>query len=518
MSENRKVVVRFAPSPTGALHIGGVRTALYNFLFARHHGGKLILRIEDTDQTRYVPGAEAYIVEALNWVGITFDEGPHLTGGPHAPYRQSERKPLYRQYAEQLVASGHAYYAFDTSEELDQMKTRMQAAGHKSPQYNAISREYMKNSLALPQDEVQRRLQAGDPYVIRMKIPRKEEVRFHDVVRGWVVVHSSTLDDKVLLKSDGMPTYHLANIVDDHLMEVTHVIRGEEWLPSTPLHVLLYQAFGWEAPTFAHLALLLRPDGEGKLSKRDGDALGFPVFPLNWTVPNPKTGEPTDEVWSGYREAGYLPEAFINFLALLGWNPGGDLEIMSMDDMIRLFSLERVGKAGVKFDKNKAEWFNQHYIRLKPDADLLATIRPQLEKEVGPALPDEATLLRWVALLKDRVHNLKEFYTAGRWLFDTELNVKPETLGNKWQPATPEVLLGIAAAWEACPTWEAAALEAATQAYFATERPMALNKVLLPLRYCLTGLTFGPAIYSIAELLGRERTLHNLRTSVEQLG
>jgi glutamyl-tRNA synthetase len=325
------MVVRFAPSPTGPLHIGGVRTALYNYLLARRHGGRFILRIEDTDHTRYVPGAEEYIIEALTWCGITFDEGPHL-GGPHAPYRQSERKDIYAAYAHELVRRGAAYYAFDTEEELEEMRRRFEAAGMVAPQYNSITRAYMKNSLTLPPDEVEARLKSGS-YVIRFLMPRDREVRFYDEIRGWVSFHTQQLDDKVLLKSDGMPTYHLANVVDDHLMAVTHVIRGEEWLPSTPLHVLLYEAFGWEMPRFAHLPLLLRPDGGGKLSKRDGDQLGFPVFPLRWK--DPFTGETAE----GYRERGFLPEGLINYIALLGWHPASDQEISRWSSLSRRFLL-----------------------------------------------------------------------------------------------------------------------------------------------------------------------------------
>src|SRR3984957_3071951 len=332
---DRAVRVRFAPSPTGPLHIGGVRTALYNYLFAKKHNGTFLLRVEDTDQNRFVPGAEEYIVEALRWCGIQIEEGVSV-GGPHAPYRQSERKAMYRQYAEKLVELGHAYYAFDTTEELDAMRKRLEAAKVAAPQYNAVTRSTMKNSLTLSEDEVKKLMESGAHYVIRMKIPRNEEIRFHDVIRGWVVVHTQSLDDKVLFKSDGMPTYHLANVVDDYLMQITHVIRGEEWLPSAPLHVLLYRAMGWEAvmPEFAHLPLLLRPDGNGKLSKRDGDRLGFPVFPLDWK--DPETGEQS----SGYRERGYFPDAVANLLAFLGWNPGTTQELFSMEELIGAFSLD----------------------------------------------------------------------------------------------------------------------------------------------------------------------------------
>ncbi len=353
-----KVRVRFAPSPTGPLHMGGVRTALYNYLFAKKHGGDFLLRLEDTDQTRFVPGAEQYILDALSWCKIEIDEGLGK-GGNLGPYRQSERKSMYRQYADILLEKGHAYYAFDTPEELDQMRERMKNAGVPSPQYNAVVRETMQNSLTLSDDEVKERLDRGDNYVIRIKMPRNEEVRIQDIIRGWVVVNTTNLDDKVIFKSDGMPTYHLANVVDDHLMQISHVIRGEEWLPSAPLHVLLYQFFDWDCPQFAHLPLILKPDGNGKLSKRDGDRLGFPVFPTEWT--NPETSETS----SGYREEGYFPEAFTNMLAFLGWNPGTAQEIFSMDNLVEAFSLDRVGKAGAKFDFDKTKWFNQQYLREK---------------------------------------------------------------------------------------------------------------------------------------------------------
>ncbi|MFN6047505.1 MAG: glutamate--tRNA ligase, partial [Bacteroidota bacterium] len=373
MSTERPVRVRFAPSPTGPLHIGGVRTALYNYLLARKHGGTMILRIEDTDQNRFVPGAEQYIVESLKWVGIEFDEGVEQ-GGPHAPYRQSERKPMYAQYAYDMIDKGLAYYAFDTEEDLDQMRKRLEAS-KMQPAYDSVSRMSMKNSLTLPADEVKARLDRGDNFVIRIKLPRKEEVRFHDVIRGWVVVNTSTMDDKVLLKGDGMPTYHLANVVDDYLMGISHVIRGEEWLPSAPLHVMLYRYLGWEEvmPQFAHLPLLLKPEGNGKLSKRDGDRLGFPVFPLQWTDPK------TQEVSSGYREGGYYPEAVANMLALLGWHPSGNQELFSMEELIAEFSLERVSKSGAKFDVQKALWFNQQYLQRKPLHEQYELLKPQVE-------------------------------------------------------------------------------------------------------------------------------------------
>jgi glutamyl-tRNA synthetase len=389
----REVRVRFAPSPTGALHIGGVRTALYNYLLARKHKGKMILRIEDTDQTRYVPGAEEYIVQALKWVGIEIDEGVGV-GGPYAPYRQSERKPMYMQYAEKLIADGHAYYAFDTERELDDMRERLKKAGVDLPQYNSITRTQMRNSVALPEEEVKALLRDKVPYVIRLKVPRKEEVRLNDLIRGWVMVHSSQIDDKVLMKSDGMPTYHLANVVDDYLMKISHVIRGEEWLPSAPLHVLLYRFLGWEddMPQFAHLPLLLKPTGDGKLSKRDADQMGFPIFPLDWVDPN------TKEKASGFREAGYLPEALVNFLAFLGWNPGTTQEIFSMQELIDAFTIERIGKAGAKFDIHKAQWFNQQYLRARNNDDLAGYLLASLKQEGIECSVEKAN--RIVAVMK----------------------------------------------------------------------------------------------------------------------
>ncbi|MDF1673654.1 MAG: glutamate--tRNA ligase, partial [Vicingaceae bacterium] len=393
----RKVRVRFAPSPTGPLHIGGVRTALYNYLFAKKHGGDFLLRIEDTDQTRYVKGAEDYIAEALNWCGITPDEGVGV-GGDLGPYRQSERKEagIYKKYVDQLLESGDAYYAFDTPEELDQMRENLKAAGVAAPQYNANSRNSMKNSLTLSAEEVQKRLDAGDPFVVRVKIPRNEEVKFQDIIRGWVVVHSANLDDKVLFKSDGMPTYHMANVVDDYMMKITHVIRGEEWLPSGPLHVLLYRFLGWEdvMPQFAHLPLLLKPDGHGKLSKRDGDRLGFPVFPIQWTSPE-------GEISSGYRESGYFAEAHINMLAFLGWNPGTPQEIFSLEELVEAFSLERVGKSGAKFDPDKTKWFNEQYLRAKSNEELAQLVKPLVE-EKGYTYADDSFLAGVCGLMKER--------------------------------------------------------------------------------------------------------------------
>lgn len=501
------VTVRFAPSPTGGLHIGGVRTALYNYLFAKKHNGRFILRIEDTDQTRYVEGAEQYIIDSLKWCGIEFNEGVHL-GGPFTPYRQSERKALYAEYAKKLIENGTAYYAFDTPEDLDAMRARLEASGVKSPQYNSITRTMMKNSLTLPQEEVQKRLDAGEPYVIRLKVPRKEEVRFHDEVRGWVVIHSSQVDDKVLMKSDGMPTYHMANVIDDHTMEVTHVIRGEEWLSSTPLHVLLYRSFGWEdtMPKFAHLPLILKPEGTGKLSKRDADK--FPQFPLEWTDAEGKT-------FKGFRELGYLPEALINFLALLGWNPGGDEEIMDMDRLIEAFSLERIGKSGTKYDLAKADWFNQIYLRNKPESELLEPVKTELNK-AGLEIPCEEYLLKAIALLKDRVTFVREFAQHGKYFFAAPHEFDAEMQKNKWNDKCPEWMLGIATKFETLEVWKHAEMDAAFKAW-AAEAGIGAGKVLPAFRLAVTGMAFGPSTFDVAELIGKDETLSRLRYAAENL-
>ncbi|MCB0541003.1 MAG: glutamate--tRNA ligase, partial [Bacteroidetes bacterium] len=389
---SKKIRTRFAPSPTGPLHMGGVRTALYCYLFAKQNNGDFILRIEDTDQNRYVEGAEQYIIDALKWCGIEANEGVSY-GGEFGPYRQSERKDMYRAYAEELIEKGDAYYAFDTEEELEEWRENMKKQGNPSPKYDPITRQYLKNSLSLSEDEVKKRLNAGDDYVIRYKMPRNEEVKFEDKIRGIVSFQSNQLDDKVLLKGDGMPTYHLANVVDDHTMEITDVIRGEEWLPSTPLHVMLYKSFGWEMPSFAHLPLILKPDGKGKLSKRDGDRLGFPVFPLNWQ--DPESGEQS----IGYKERGFLPEAFINMLAFLGWNPGTEQEIFSREELIKDFSIERVNKSGARFDYEKTKWFNQQYLKNKSDKEL-ADLTKVLFKEKGYKTDDE-TLQKICGLIKE---------------------------------------------------------------------------------------------------------------------
>lgn len=510
---DRPVRVRFAPSPTGPLHIGGVRTALYNYLFARKHKGTFILRIEDTDQNRFVPGAEEYIVEALQWVGINIDEGI-VGGGTHAPYRQSERKEMYRQYAERLVERGYAYYAFDTPEELDEMRKRLEAAKVAAPQYNAVTRATMKNSLTLSEDETKKRLEAGEHYVIRIKIPRNEEVRFHDIIRGWVVVHTQSLDDKVLFKSDGMPTYHLANVVDDYLMQISHVIRGEEWLPSAPLHVLLYRYMGWEdvMPEFAHLPLLLRPDGNGKLSKRDGDRLGFPVFPLDWK--DPKTGEQS----SGYRERGYFPEAVVNLLAFLGWNPGTTQELFSMEELIEAFTLDRVSKHGAKFDPEKAKWYNQQYLRKKSNEDLAEIFLPVVKEKGAPAnLTNIDYVGKVCALIKEKAHFPSEFWDLGSFFF-----FAPEkydtAIQKKWKDNVPDFFAKFhGEAQNIAPTeWKAHSIEASFKK-FAEENGVPSGSVMQPFRILVTGMSVGPALFETIELLGKDEVMKRLEKALKEI-
>jgi glutamyl-tRNA synthetase len=503
------VRVRFAPSPTGPLHMGGVRTALYNYLFARKHGGEFLLRIEDTDQQRFVPGAEDYIRESLDWCGLTPDASPWKPGAD-GPYRQSERKALYKQYADELIASDKAYYAFDTPEELEAMRERLKAAGVAAPAYNAVTREHMKNSLTLSADDVAQRLGRGDDHVIRLKVPRHQEVRFEDAIRGWVVVHSSNLDDKVLFKSDGMPTYHLANIVDDHLMRITHVIRGEEWLPSAPLHVLIYEAFGWERPVFAHLPLILKPDGNGKLSKRDGDRLGFPVFPLDWT--DPVSGEKS----SGYRERGYYPEAFVNMLALLGWNPGGDIELMSMDDMVRYFDLDRVHKGGARFDPEKTKWFNQQYLRHRPDAELGAQLLASLEQRGMGTSIERATAAS--ALLKERATFVEDML-EGAYLFTTgsPLNGNEEArseLKKRWKPEAGPALEAYISKVNSLPAWTPGTLETAFNEVLQGSG-MKVGQIMPLYRLFVAGRMQGPGMFDVSALLGKNEVVLRLRAGLE---
>src|SRR5260221_1719698 len=421
----REVRVRFAPSPTGALHISGVPTALYNYLLDRKYYGKMLLRIEDTDQNRFVPGAEEYIIESLAWAGIEIDEGVSK-GGPYAPYRQSERKMIYHKYAHQLLNEGKAYYAFDTGGELESMREQLKAQGSSDQQYSSVTRMQMKNSLTLSESEVKQKVASGVPFVIRLKVPANEEIKLTDLIRGEVHVNSSQVDDKVLMKSDGMPTYHLANVVDDYLMKISHVIRGEEWLPSAPLHVLLYRFLGWEKemPQFAHLPLLLKADGNGKLSKRDADKAGFPIFPLNWTDPK------TKEFSKGFRENGYLPEALLNFLAFLGWNPGTEQEIFSMKELIDAFTIERIGKAGAKFDIHKAQWFNQQYLRAKTNEQLVSFLLDSLKKENIECSLEKA--LKICAAMKERVTYPQDFWEHGKVFFISPIQFDVHLIAKKW--------------------------------------------------------------------------------------
>jgi glutamyl-tRNA synthetase len=505
-----KVRVRFAPSPTGPLHIGGVRTALYNYIFAKKHGGDFILRIEDTDQTRYVPGAEQYIIDSLKWIGVELNEGPEQ-GGEYGPYRQSERKPMYREYAEKLVKDGYAYYAFDTPEELDTMRENQKAQGIPNPQYNSITRQYMKNSLSLPADEVEKRLASGDPYVIRIKMPRNEEVKLNDIIRGWVVVNTSQLDDKVLFKGDGMPTYHLANVVDDHCMKISHVIRGEEWLPSAPLHVLLHQYLGWgeEMPQFAHLPLLLKPNGNGKLSKRDGDALGFPVFPLEWT--NPETGD----VSSGYKESGYLPEAFINILSFLGWHPSDHQELFSLEELYEAFTLERVSKSGAKFDFEKAKWFNQQYIIKKDDKDLADLFKPTLA-EKGIEASDEfiATVCGKV---KERTQFISDFWEAGKYFFEAPDSYDEKTIKKKWKEDSAEILADFN---DQCNALDAYTSESTHEVFqnILAKYEKGVGAVMPLIRVALTGIMQGPPVFEIMETLGKEESSNRMKAAIEKVG
>jgi len=504
-----KVRVRFAPSPTGPLHIGGVRTALYNYLFAKKNGGKMILRIEDTDQKRYVDGAEQYILDSLEWCGIHLDESI-IHGGKYGPYRQSQRKEIYRPYAEQLVNNGFAYYAFDTAEELTLMRERMKKAGVTSPQYNSVTRSNMKNSLSLSDDEVKKRLNNEESYVIRIKMPRNQEVKLFDVIRGWVVVNTNKMDDKVIFKSDGMPTYHLANVVDDYLMKISHVIRGEEWLPSAPLHVLLYEYLGWklQQPQFAHLPLLLKPDGNGKLSKRDGDRLGFPVFPLNWK--NPETGE----ISLGYKEGGYLPEAFINMLAFLGWNPGTPQEIFSIDDLCETFTLDRVGKSGAKFDFDKTKWFNQQYLRSKSKLELAEMLQVILKKN------DISAEINYVAnvcqQLKERATFIKDMWSEGKYYFQPPKSYDDKVIRKKWDNDIKDFLNELKIELTELVDFSAENIETVFKLFL--EKKKIKMGVLLPvLRVSLTGLAMGPSLFNIAELIGKKETLFRIDTAIKKI-
>lgn len=503
-----RVRVRFAPSPTGPLHIGGVRTALYNYLFAKQHGGDFLLRIEDTDSARLVPGAEDYINESLQWLGIQADEGVR-EGGNYAPYKQSERRQIYIQYVDLLLKEGKAYYAFDTPEELDAKRNEI-----KNFQYDAATRGLMRNSLTLPAAEVEQRLKAGEQYVVRLRIEPDEEVRVTDLIRGEVVINSTVLDDKVLFKSsDGLPTYHLANVVDDHLMEISHVIRGEEWLPSAPLHVLLYRAFGWEdsMPQFAHLPLLLKPEGNGKLSKRDGDRLGFPVFPLQWQ--DPKTGD----ISSGYREAGYYPEAVINFLALLGWHPETDQEIFTMQELIEQFSFERCSKSGAKFDFEKAKWFNHHYLQQKPVSELIAAFQPIL-KSKGIEAADEM-VSQVVSLMRERINFMQELWDNTGYFFVAPTTYDEKSVQKHWKPETKPMLEALAQRIESLPSFgsDTQADEAHVMAWIQSNGYKTGN-VMNPFRIALVGASKGPHLFDLTAIIGKTETLQRLRKAMATLG
>ncbi len=504
-----KVRVRFAPSPTGPLHMGGVRTALYNYLFAKQQGGDFILRIEDTDQTRFVPGAEQYIIDSLKWCGIVPDEGQGF-GGNYGPYRQSERKEMYRQYAMQLIENGHAYYAFDSAEDLDRVRQMAKDAGSPNWQYNHVTRNSMKNSLTLSSAEVQKRIDAGEPYVIRIKLNRNEEVKFEDIVRGWVSVNTNNMDDKVLFKSDGMPTYHLANIVDDHLMEISHVIRGEEWLPSAPLHVLLYRYLGWEdsMPQFAHLPLLLKPDGNGKLSKRDGDRLGFPVFPLEWH--NPESGE----VFSGYRENGYFAPAFVNMLAFLGWNPGTEQEIFSLSELVEAFSLKKVNKAGARYDHDKTRWFNQQYLRLLDD-ETLAELFTSYASEQGQEISVEKALAI-ASLMKERAYFIKDLWEESQFFFGGVEEYDEKTLRKKWNEEARTHVAKLRSIFSNIEDFTSANTEAAFKSYL-SENELGFGKVGPGFRLALTGKGMGPSLFDICAILGKEASLKRLDQALEKL-
>jgi glutamyl-tRNA synthetase len=505
---SRKVRVRFAPSPTGPLHIGGVRTALFNYLFAVKHKGDFILRIEDTDQARFVPGAEEYIMESLKWCGLKYDEGPDK-GGPHAPYRQSERRDLYRQYAELLIQGGHAYYAFDPPETLDALRKQHEAE-KRIFQYDSTTRMKLYNSLTLSAEETTRLLETGVSHVIRFRMPENEEVTINDLIRGEVNFHTGLLDDKVLFKADGLPTYHLANVTDDYLMEITHVIRGEEWLPSLPLHVMLYKALGWEAvmPQFAHLPLILKPSGQGKLSKRDGDKMGFPVFPLQWTDPF------TGDVSSGYRESGYFPEAMINMLAFLGWNPGTEQELFSLCELAGVFSIDRVGKSGARFDPEKAKWYNQQYMKAKTDDELAALIIPVIQQKgisVNPGFIKKVT-----AMVKERLVFPHEFWDQAFYFFEAPMVYDMQMTNKVWKEDTSQIITAVKALLQGTTDFSSAGLEQLIKQYI-VQHNLGFGKVAAPLRLLIVGSGMGPHLFDIMEMIGKEETMRRINNGIEKM-
>ncbi|MXV14862.1 glutamate--tRNA ligase [Hufsiella ginkgonis] len=501
---SKKVRVRFAPSPTGGLHLGGVRTVLFNYLFARRHGGDFVLRIEDTDRTRYVEGAEQYIIDCLTWCGLNPDEGPHV-GGPFAPYRQSERKENYRAYAEQLVNSGHAYYAFDTAEELDQLRRA-------SPnfQYSQATRYGLRNSLTLTGEEVQSLLQAGTPYVIRIRMPEDETVSFEDMIRGFVSFETGLSDDKVLLKADGMPTYHLAVVVDDYLMKITHAFRGEEWLPSAPVHLLLWEYLGWKAdmPQWAHLPLILKPDGNGKLSKRDGDRLGFPVYAMNWT--DPKTGDLT----RGFRELGFLPEAFVNMLALLGWNDGTGQEIFTLEELVQKFSIARISKSGAKFDFEKAKWFNHEWMKRLDVGRLTSDVLKVLD-ENGVQGVDDAYVTKVIGLVRERLTFVSDFWGQASFFFGRPASYDVNAVKPKWTAQKKAFFELFSHSLASLESWHAVNIELVFKSLAETEAIKA-GELMLPFRIMLVGGKFGPHVFEIAELLGRHETTERIRIALAE--
>lgn len=507
---SNRVRVRFAPSPTGGLHLGGVRTILYNYLFAHHHGGQFVLRIEDTDQNRYVAGAEQYIYDCLEWCGLLPDESP-LKGGPYTPYRQSERKPLYYQYAQQLVDAGYAYYAFDTVEELEKMRHDLKNEHNPNPQYDHKTRMQMRNSLSLDPKEVVELLNKQTPYVIRIKMPHNKTVSFTDMIRGEIHFDTSLVDDKVLLKADGMPTYHLAVVVDDHLMQITHAFRGEEWLPSAPVHLLLWEYLGWKEsmPQWAHLPLILKPDGNGKLSKRDGDRLGFPVFAMDWK--DPKTNETT----TGFKEIGFLPQAFVNMLALLGWNDGSGQEIFSLHELVQRFSIDRVHKGGAKFDYEKAKWFNHQYIQHAADDLLLPLVKPYFEKAGISA--DDAYMLQVIRLIKERCTLLPDFVQQGYFFFHTPKEIDLASIQAKWEDRKKQFFESWVEILQSLEQWTHDELE---QSFNKTMEAHGLKKgdVLLPLRIMLVGGKYGPGVFVIAEMIGKAETCDRVKAALAQLG
>ena len=501
----KRVRVRFAPSPTGGLHMGGIRTALFNYLFAKKHGGDFILRIEDTDQTRFVEGAEEYIIESLKWCGIEPNEGVGFGDGKHAPYRQSERKNLgiYKTYANKLIASGFAYYAFDTTEELEEMRKRLEAAKVVAPQYNAVSRLNMRNSLTLSEDDVKKLLEQGEKYVVRLKVPRNEEIRFNDIIRGWVTVNSAQVDDKVLLKSDGMPTYHLAHIVDDIEMEITHAVRGEEWLPSAPAHILIYRYLGLEdqMPQLAHLPLILNPDGNGKISKREAR---FPVFPLSWHDPREATP------YIGYKESGYYPEAFINILALLGWNPGNNEELFSVDQLAELFSFERVHKSGAKFDPEKAKWFNQQYLRAKSDHELSQVFKPIL-KEKGHE-KDDTFMIDFCKLVKEKVQFVHEFWDHGKYIFEAPTSYDQKIMTKKWNDTSVTLFNSVLITFNSIDTWTSQNIHDAFEELLKTAGKIDMQL----LRVLITGVAGGPQLFDMLALIGKDEVIKRLELALQK--